>query len=82
MEQLYNKMSEQGNVDVHEDGSIALFKQRTAITCTKLLATDGSISFDCSQDLSASGYPIGPGSDPMIGSGTHPVTLEVEEGVN
>lgn len=82
MEQLYNKMSDDGDAKEKEDGSIALIKQRTAITCTKLLQPDGSTSFDCSQELTASGYPIGTGTDPMIGSGTHPVTLEVEEGVN
>jgi hypothetical protein len=82
MEELYTRMSENGGAIENGDGSIALIKQRTAITCTKLIQPTGSASFDCSQDLFASGYPIGTGTDPMIGSGTRPVTLEVEEGVN
>lgn len=82
MEQLYNKMSEDGDVAENDDGSLAFIKQRTAITCTKLLSPDGSASFECSQLLSAGGLPIGPGSDPMIGSGTHPVQLDVAEGGN
>jgi hypothetical protein len=82
MEQLYNKMSEDGDMAENEDGSLAFIKQRTAITCTKLVSPDGSATFDCSQLLSAGGLPIGPGSDPMIGSGTHPVQLDVTEGGN
>lgn len=82
MEQLYNKMSEDGDVAENEDGSLAFIKQRTAITCTKLVSPEGSATFDCSQLLSAGGLPIGPGSDPMIGSGTHPVQLDVAEGGN
>ncbi len=82
MEQLYNKMSEDGDLNENMDGSLTFIKQRTALTCSKLLSIEGTTSFDCSQFLSAGGLPIGPGSDPMIGSGTHPVTLDVEEGVN
>jgi hypothetical protein len=82
MEQLYNKMSEDGDVAENDDGSLAFIKQRTAITCTKLVSPDGSAAFDCSQLLSGGGLPIGPGSDPMIGSGTHPVQLDIAEGGN
>lgn len=82
MEQLYNKMSDDGDVAENDDGSLSFIKQRTAITCTKLVNPDGSATFDCSQLLSAGGLPIGPGSDPMIGSGTHPVQLDVAEGGN
>ncbi|HET9237500.1 MAG TPA: hypothetical protein VFO10_09635 [Oligoflexus sp.] len=82
MEQLYNKLSDDGDVAENEDGTLAFIKQRTAITCTKLVSPDGSAAFECSQLLSGGGLPIGPGSDPMIGSGTHPVQLDVAEGGN
>jgi hypothetical protein len=82
MEALYQKMSEDGDMAELEDGSIEFIKQRTGLTCTKRINLDGSASFQCSQVLSAGGLPIGPGTDPMIGSGTHPVLLDVEEGVH
>jgi hypothetical protein len=82
MEKLYGRMSEDGDIHEHMDGSIAYIKQRTAITCTRLVSPEGQSSFDCSQLLSAGGLPLGPGPDPMLGSGTHPVTVDVEEGVN
>jgi hypothetical protein len=77
--QLYNKMSEQGEMDEAMDGSLVYIKQRTGITCTRTDSPDGSSSYTCSQYLSAGGYPTGEGSDPMIGSGTHPV-IDVQEG--
>ncbi|MDQ3232254.1 MAG: hypothetical protein M3Q07_10570 [Pseudobdellovibrionaceae bacterium] len=82
LEALYNKLSDKVNILVNDDGSVATIKQRTAITCTKLEQPDATLVFDCSQLLSGGGLPIGTGSDPMIGSGTHPVQLDVEEGAN
>lgn len=81
LEQIYNKMSEQVDMDEYPDGSLIYIKQRNGITCTKLVKVDGQQSFECSQLISAGGLPIGTGSDPLIGSGTHPV-IDAEEGGN
>ncbi|WP_141733752.1 hypothetical protein [Oligoflexus tunisiensis] len=78
--QVYNSMSEDGDMDEAMDGSLLYIKQRTGLSCTRIDSPDGTSSYICSQFLSASGYPIGEGSDPMIGSGTHPVTVDAEEG--
>jgi hypothetical protein len=82
MEALYEKMPENGDIEEYEDGSLGFMKQSTDLTCTKRLSPEGSVSFQCSQQLTPAGLPIGPGTDPMIGSGTHPVYLDVEEGAH
>jgi len=82
LQQLYTSLADDGgDMAENDDGSLTYIKQKTAITCQKTVSMDGSETFDCSQFLSAGGLPIGTGTDPMIGSGTHPVMVDVEEGI-
>lgn len=79
LEVIYSDMSDDGSIFEHSDGSLEFIKKRNNLSCNKTISIDGSSSFKCSQLISAGGLPIGEGTDPLIGSGTHPV-VDASEG--
>lgn len=84
VETLYNNMSSDKEVKAETKdpdeveiaaGSQVTFKQRTGLTCIRTISADGLTSFKCVQLIAPSGLTYGPGTHPLIGSGTHPIQV-------
>lgn len=79
LEKLFESMDASVNVNETDDGTLEVIKGSPHITCTKAIDTEQKISFTCEQLLSSGGYLRGNGTDPMIGAGTLPKTLQADE---
>jgi len=76
---LFDALNTSVNVNDSEDGSLEVIKASSAITCTQLIDPAQQSSYRCEQLISSGGYLRGIGTDPMIGAGTLPVSLQADE---
>ncbi len=67
------------NQNEFEDGSYAEYKNGPNLSCIRYVSVDNQAVVVCEQLLSSDGYARGTGTDPMIGSGTQPILLEITE---